>query len=138
MSFQDIKEHYTEIQINGEIYKISYDFNALMRLEELFKSNFSNLPTCVIDLDNKSLSDLIEFCFVGFLKYQPSLEINTVKDYPFIKALGLKCVNEFSKAFQEPDEWAKTICLDGDSSDGKKKDKNLAGRGFISKLLRLG
>ena len=136
MSFQDIKEHWTEIQINGDIYKICYDFSSIGALMERFNKPFHEAIALGDMLTAGSIDDYIDFCYIGFKKYQPDMPRELVADYPFVSSLIVKCSTTYSKINQEPDEWAKLVYMD-EPKEGEPKKKGLISRltGFITRLF---
>ena len=129
MSFQDIKEHYTEIQINGDIYKICYDFSSIGSLMERFNKPFHEAIALGDVLSNGTIDDYIDFCYIGFKKYQPDMSRELICDYPFISSLIVKCSTTYSKVNQEPEQWAKIVYNDKPKGDEPKK------KGLISRLI---
>jgi len=116
MSFHDIKDGYTEITINGNVYKIVYEFNAIAKLEEAHENVFFSLVNVVDDLRAKPLADIINFCHIGFLRYQPDFSIDILKDYPYFASLFATCMAEFIRCAKLPDEYEQMV------EEGKKNE----------------
>ena len=137
MSYQDIKEHYTEIQINGDVYKICYDFSSIGALMERFNKPFHEAIALGDMLTDGSIDDYIDFCHIGFKKYQPEMPRDLIADYPFVSSLIVKCSTTYSKMNQEPEQWAKIVYIDESKGEGEPKKKGLISRliGFISRLF---
>ena len=122
MSLEDIKPTDTLIYIDDKPYKVAYDFNAIAKLLELYNCSFSNLANIVQDIEAVgNLEKMIEFCQIGFNKYNPEITIDTIKDYGFYRYLFERCVMQFVKCMAQPDEWEKTIIADNKKNEVKKK-----------------
>lgn len=139
MSYQDIKEHWTEIQIEGETYKICYDFASIGALMERFNKPFHEAIALGDVLSMGSIDDYIDFCYIGFKKYQPDMDRDLIANYPFVSSLIVKCSTTYSKVNQEPEQWREIVYIDTPKGEQPKK-KGLISRltGFITKLFNLG
>lgn len=138
MSYQDIKEHWTEIQIDGETYKICYDFASIGALMERFNKPFHEAIALGDVLSMGGIDDYIDFCYIGFKKYQPDMDRELIANYPFITSLLVKCTTTYSKVNQEPEQWREIVYIDTPKGEEPKK-KGLISRliGFITKLFNL-
>lgn len=129
MSLEDIKPTDTIIHIEGQPYKIAYDFNSIAKLLELFDCSFSNLHNIVLDIEAVGdLPKMLQFCYVGFLKYHPEVTLEFVQQYGHYWYLFQRCGAQFMKVVVNPDEWEKIIYEDkrrhGDELVKKKCKKN--------------
>lgn len=124
MSFHDIKNGHTEITISDKVYKIAYDFNAIAKLEEAHESAFFSLINVVDDLKIKPLKDIINFCFIGFQRYQPEMSIDILKDYPYYANLYTACMAEFVRCVKMPDEYEQMVS-EGKGNEKKKKPRSI-------------
>ncbi len=120
MSFNDIKDGYTNCVISGISYKITYDFNAIAKLEELYSDSFFNLGVIIDNLRNKPLKEILDFCYIGFLRYQPDFKIEQLYDYGSFVELYDKCTTEFLRCVSMPDAYNELI-EQGKKTEIKKK-----------------
>lgn len=135
MSFDDIKDGYTQCKIKGNLYKIAYDFHAIGKLQETYNSGFFNLVSVLDDLKVKKLEDILTFCYIGFLKYQPDFKIEELYDYGFFGALYTMCGAEFVRAVKLPDEYEKMV-YEGKEAEGKNKVA-IKKKSVLSRLLTI-
>lgn len=124
MSFHDIKNGYTEIKMGDKVYKIAYDFNAIAKLEETYENTFFSLVNVVDDLRVKPLKDIINFCFIGFQRYQPEMSIDILNDYQYYANLYTACMAEFVRCVKMPDEYEQMVA-EGKQTEKKKKRRSI-------------
>lgn len=120
MSFNDIKDGYTEIVIEGKTYKVAYDFYAIQRLEELYETSCFNLGVVIEEIRNKPVEDIINYCFVGFLRHQPDFDIEILRNYPSVIHLFDICTTEYMRTIQMPDAFNELV-HQGQKAEVKKK-----------------
>lgn len=131
MSLEDIKPTDTVIYINNKPCKIAYDFNSISRLLELFECSFSNLAGIIQDIEAVGdLPRLLQFCHIGFLKHNPELTLDDIKDYGYYMYLYKHCCLQFLKSYSEPDEWEKTIYTNKPNTPDIVKKKSWISRFF--------
>ena len=136
MSLEDIRENYTTVLINGQEYKIAYDFNSIGKLLELHGCSFSNLYSAIVEKGQfGSLNELIDIMHIGFLKYQPSMEREVIEQYPYYLSLYTKCHLEFMRCVQEPDEWEQTVYANTKSGQAQPQASAKKKVGWISRIF---
>ena len=133
MSFEDIREDFTEIKIQGKNYKITYDFDAIQKLEQLYETNCFNIGLIIDGVRNKSIKDIVEFCHIGFLRYQPYIDIETLKDHRSILELFDKCIIEYMRTIQMPDAFEQLVYQPKNGEKKKIKSKLSTLLGIIFK-----
>ena len=137
MSLNDIKEKYTVIKIEGDDYKIAFDNRSIAKLIELYDCSYSTLFQIVKDINEVgTLEKMLEFDYIGFLKYQPDFDKELLNDYRFYSSLHQKCWVELSKAIQEPDEWEKLIASTRAEIQGEQVKKKTLWTSLISIIKR--
>ena len=122
MSAEDIKENWTEYKIDGNVYKFAYRHSAIGELMELFDRNsIITLTEKIQELPNGHIDDLIDFCYLGLLKYHPEVKREVIEDYAFYLDLFNYCLVEYIKSVRSPDEWDAIVHAEKETKELKKK-----------------
>ena len=122
MSAEDIKENWTEYKIDGNVYKLAYRHSAIGELMELFERNsLITLTEKIQELPNSHIDDLINFCYLGLLKYHPEVEREVIENYAFCLDLYNYCMVEYIKSVRTPDEWEAIVYAEKETKELKKK-----------------
>lgn len=139
MSFNDIKDGYSDCIIAGKKFKIAYDNAAIAQLEDLYDSSFFYLNDFIEDLKTKKLAEILKFCYIGFLKYQPDFDKSILDNYSHYGELYIKCVLEFTRSIKLPDEYERMVD-EGRANEAitdNVKKKQLGRLKFLSIITKL-
>lgn len=125
MSIQDIKDSYSIIKIKDTEYKVAYDMQAIIDLEEVYETPFMELGTILDNFNKKSIKDLVDFCFIGFKKYQPDVNKEIIDDIESYTQLIDICYNEFLRKIVAPDVFKDLVHVAQEQEECKKKQTPL-------------
>ena len=121
MSFEDIRTDFSEINMCGETYKITYDFNAIEMLQRRHASKCFALGAFIDKVRAGYIEEIIDFCHVGFLRYHPDMDIEILKDHRSIIELLEKCTDEYRRTILMPDVFNELVYQNENEKKKKKK-----------------
>ena len=124
MSFDDIKDSWTDIKINGQVYKLAYDFNSIIKLEELLGKKHFEIKEVVAYIETQPAQVIWDFCYTAFLKYQPDFDKNELLNIDYIELVLIKCIGQYLRSVSTPDVYEQFVFSNKTADEASEKKKS--------------